>query len=97
MRFEPGAGEHGAVAVAYGDDPDDLERDQRLAERRSAHAEPGGELALRREPVPALQPVVGDPGGDLLGHLLVQPGPHQRLGIRGGLSPRICSLMAPAY
>ena len=48
-------GDHRAVAVAHGDHADHLERDQGLAQGRPADAEPGGELALGRDPVARLR------------------------------------------
>ena len=58
IRAEPGdCGDDGAVAVADRDHADHLERDQRLAQRGPADAEPGRELALGRQPVAGLQAV----------------------------------------
>ena len=48
-------GDDGAVAVAYLDHADHLERHQRLAERGPADAEPLGELALGRQLVARLR------------------------------------------
>ena len=65
-------GHDGAVAVAYLDHADHLERHERLAQGGAADAEPLRELALGRELVAGLQAVVVDPRRDLPGHLLVE-------------------------
>jgi hypothetical protein len=69
-----GVGDERPVAVAHRDDPDDLEGDEGLAECRAAHAEALGELSLGGQPVAGRETVLVDPSGDLLGHLLVEPG-----------------------
>jgi len=64
--------------VTHRDDADDLEGDQRLAQGGAADPEACGQLPLGRQPVTRDQPVLGVPGGDLLGDLLVETGPLQR-------------------
>ena len=73
----PDPGHDRAVAVPDADRADDLEGDEGLAQRGPADAEAGGELALGRQPVAGGEVVVGDPGRDLRGHLLVEPGAHE--------------------
>jgi hypothetical protein len=52
--------EHRAVAVSYRQHSLDLEGDQCLTEGGSAHAEFGGQLTLRRQPVAGGQLSIGD-------------------------------------
>ena len=82
-------GQHRAVAVPDHHHADHLERDQRLAQRRAAHAESLGQLPLRWQPVTRQQAVLDDPGGDLVGDLLVQAGPQYRTGWCGTSRRRI--------
>ena len=91
MRRRARLGDDRAVAVAHGDHADHLERDQGLAEGGPADAETLGELALGRDPVAGLEPVVGDPGGDLLGHLLVEAAAHEPAGEGGPGSGEVAS------
>ena len=65
-----------AVAVPDGQQPLDLEGHQRLAEGGSAHAEFGGEFALRRQPVAGDHLVVCDVRAQLFDDHLIEAGPH---------------------
>ena len=67
------AGEEHPAAVADADQSRHLERRQRLAHRRAAHAEPLGELALRHEPVARLEALNVDQLAQPLDDLLVEP------------------------
>jgi hypothetical protein len=62
--------------VPDGQKPLDLEGDQRLAERGSAHAELGGQFTLGRQPVAGNHLVVGDVRAQLFDDDLIQTRPH---------------------
>ena len=72
------AQQHGAVAVADGDDALHFEGDQGLAERGAADAEFAGEFPLGGQPVTGGEFVVVDVGAQLLDDDLVEPGPGHR-------------------
>ena len=55
-------GDEGAVPAAHLEDPGAGQRPDRLAQREPGHREVGGEVALRREPLPRAELPGLDPG-----------------------------------
>src|SRR5262245_58545946 len=74
QRLDGHLADEGALPRADPDEPATLERPHRLPDRRPADPEPLGQIPLRREPIPGLEPAIRDEGPDLPDDLLVDPG-----------------------